>query len=83
MNSNSLFSKNSETHSVNILPSLLDCATQTMTGDTLMDILIPISFPLRKAELNQYILVHEPCSTCKTGKGGNEVQRSPVLGVLV
>lgn len=48
VNSNGPFSKNSETHSVNIQLSLLGCATQTMIDDTLLDILIPISFPLKK-----------------------------------
>lgn len=36
------------TVNVNILLSLLGCATQAMTDDTLMDMLIPISFPLKK-----------------------------------
>lgn len=50
VNSNNPFSKNNETHCVNILLSLLGCATQKMTGDILMDILIPVAFLLKKAK---------------------------------
>lgn len=42
------------TVNVNILLSLLGCATQAMTDDTLMHMLIPISFPLEKTQTNMF-----------------------------